>query len=640
MRTDPKPRSDGAFDAAAPGPAPDGGSLLTGLGVSPGISIGPAHVVDAGFVQVPEYVILPDERENEQARFHTAVAKAVKQLSKLKAKTAALPDAAAEEIAYLLDAHLSILSGSRLIRGVERRIRDQLANAEGAVHAEMTEIAQQFEAMDDPYLASRIQDIREVGNRLLRNLAQKKYKAFSGLEAGSIVIAEEITPADTALMDPGRIAGFATMLGGAEGHTAIMARSLGIPAVLGVAGLLKGVRSGQTVIVDGTVGRVVVDPHEATLADYHARRAELEADREQLRTLISLPAQTRDGTAVPLMANLELPREVAGALAIGADGVGLLRTEFLFMNRDDLPDEEEQYDILRGIVEGMAGRPVTMRTLDVGGEKLASALGDAVGGGPNPALGLRAIRLSLKRPELLEAQLAAMLRAGGARTGAPAAADDRLGLGGAGGAHRAGPGGRSPEVRRRADRRSTTASRRDDRDPGRRAGRRRAGGCGRFLRDRDQRPDHVHAGDRPRRRAGSRPLRSAAPGGPATDPDGGGGGPGRAHPDQRVRRDGRRPALYGAAPGPRHPRAVDGAGGPAAGEAAAARARHRRRRAPRRGGAAPDRPGPDRRPDRRLQRGAVARRCSGAAPPLVHGWLEAPARPHHRSAPTASATCA
>lgn len=412
MRTDPKPRSDAAFDAAAPGPAPDAGSLLSGLGVSPGISIGPAHVVDAGFVQVPEYVILPDERENEQARFHAAVAKAVKQLSKLKAKTAALPDAAAEEIAYLLDAHLSILSGSRLIRGVERRIRDQLANAEGAVHSEMTEIAQQFEAMDDPYLASRIQDIREVGNRLLRNLAQKKYKAFSGLDAGSIVIAEEITPADTALMDPGRIAGFATVLGGAEGHTAIMARSLGIPAVLGVAGLLKGVRSGQTVIVDGTVGRVVVDPDEATLADYHARRAELEADREQLRTLISLPAQTRDGTAVPLMANLELPREVAGAVAIGADGVGLLRTEFLFMNRDDLPDEEEQYETLRGIVEGMAGRPVTMRTLDVGGEKLASALGDAVGGGPNPALGLRAIRLSLKRPELLEAQLAAMLRAG------------------------------------------------------------------------------------------------------------------------------------------------------------------------------------------------------------------------------------
>jgi phosphotransferase system enzyme I (PtsI) len=402
MRTDPR-----AEPAAAAG-----GSVLTGLGVSPGIAIGPVHVVEAGVVQAPEYVIVPDARDAEQARFRAAVAKAVKQLSKLKAKTASLPDAAAEEIAYLLDAHLSILSGSRLIRGVEARIRDELANAEAAVHAEMTGIAQQFEAMDDPYLASRIQDIREVGNRLLRNLADKKYKAFSGLEPGSIVIAEEITPADTALMEPGRIGAFATMLGGAEGHTAIMARSLGIPAVLGVAGLMRGVTAGRTVIVDGTVGRVIVDPDAATLAEYDARRAELEADREQLRTLIELPASSRDGTDVALMANLELPREAAGAAAIGADGIGLLRTEFLFMNRDDLPDEDEQLDSLKTIVEGMAGRPVTMRTLDVGGEKLASALGDAIGGGPNPALGLRAIRLSLRRPDLLETQLAAMLRAG------------------------------------------------------------------------------------------------------------------------------------------------------------------------------------------------------------------------------------
>ncbi|MEQ8968266.1 MAG: phosphoenolpyruvate--protein phosphotransferase [Azospirillaceae bacterium] len=413
MRTETTRRARAAaFDAARGDVDPGGAAVFNGLGVAAGIAIGPAHVVDAGAVPVPEYAIPEAEREAELARLQKAVDKSRRQISKLKAKAGALPEAAAEEIAYLLDAHMAFLSGSRLLRGAQRRIAEDGWNAEYAVQSEIGEIAGQFESMHDSYLAGRIQDVRDVGDRLIRNLAERKYETYARVDHGSILIAEEITPADTALMDPARVAGFATTLGGAEGHTAIMARSLGLPAVLGVAGLVRGVRSGQTIIVDGTAGRVVVDPDAETLAHYVERRAALEADREQLRALIALPARTRDGVTVPLHVNLELPREIAAALTLNVDGVGLLRTEFQFMNREDLPGEDEQYEALRGIVEGMEGRPVTLRTLDVGGEKIATALGDDLADAPNPALGLRAIRLSLRRPALLDAQLRAMLRAG------------------------------------------------------------------------------------------------------------------------------------------------------------------------------------------------------------------------------------
>ncbi len=386
--------------------------VLRGLGVAGGIICGPAHVIESGFHQVPEYLVIPSEVDAERQRFADAVNKSLKQLRKLKVKTTALPESAAEEINFLLDAHCAILSGSRLIRGVERRIAEDRYNAEFAVQTELAAIAKQFASMDDAYLASRIEDIKEVGARLIRNLTDRKYQAFSTLREGSIIIAEEISPADTALMDPKRVSGFATTLGGAEGHTAIMARSLGIPAVLGVAGLMHGVQTGDLVIVDGTTGRVTINPTDAAITDYERRRAAQEADREQLKSLIKLPARTRDLVDISLMANLELPREIESAMSVGAEGVGLLRTEFMFMNREDVPSEEDQYQVLRQIVEGMEGRPATLRTIDIGGEKLANSFRGHIAESTNPALGLRAIRLSLREPRLLEVQLAAMLRAG------------------------------------------------------------------------------------------------------------------------------------------------------------------------------------------------------------------------------------
>jgi phosphotransferase system enzyme I (PtsI) len=390
---------------------PPGERVLQGLAVSPGIAIGPAFVSDDGHIAVPDYRVAPDKVEAEQERFTAAVAASLKQLRKLKGKAAALPNAAAEEMGYLLDAHIAMLTNSRLVRGVARRIEQERVNAERAVQDEIAAIGDSFAAMGDAYLAARGEDIRVVGARLIRNLTKTPFAALQHVAEGTVILAEELTPADTALMDPKRIAGFAAVLGGSESHTAIMARALELPAVLGVAGLLSEVENGDIVVIDGTSGTVVLNPKRDTVARYETRQASFEREERQLARLKRLPAVTRDSVEITLEANLELPREVEQALAAGAQGLGLVRSEFLYMNRADLPDEEEQLEAYRFLVRGMEGRPVTIRTLDVGGDKLAAPLVTALGESANPALGLRAIRLSLKQRPLLDAQLAAMLRA-------------------------------------------------------------------------------------------------------------------------------------------------------------------------------------------------------------------------------------
>ncbi|MDB5359148.1 MAG: ptsP [Rhodospirillales bacterium] len=385
---------------------------MTGLGVSPGLALGSAHVSDLAALSVPEYSIAPDETGAELDRFEEAVGLSRHQLLKLKEKSAALHGPAAEEVGYLLDAHLAMLTHSRLLRGVVTRIRGQAINAEAAVRIEIDEIAESFALMGDAYLAARIDDIRVVGSRLIRNLTKTPFTAIGKLPTGTVLLADELTPADTALLDPTRVAGFATALGGAEGHTAIMARSLGIPAVLGCVGLLQGVGPGDVVLINGSAGTVTINPSSATLAKYEAERIVALREKRQLDLLRQLPSITRDGVAIELQANLELPRELAQATEVDAAGIGLVRTEFLFMNRKDPPREDEQVEALLLLVRGMAGRPVTIRTLDIGGDKLAYSLRGITSDSPNPALGLRAIRLSLKYRPLLETQLAAILRVG------------------------------------------------------------------------------------------------------------------------------------------------------------------------------------------------------------------------------------
>jgi len=390
----------------------EGERVMQGLAVSPGIAIGPVHLHGSGAIAVPSYVVAPDCVDQELARLKGAIDKSLRQLAKLRDKTAALPGGTAEEVSFLLDAHAQMLSGSRLVRGVEARIAGTLINGERAVQLEIEALAESFARMEDPYLAARVQDVREVGHRLIRNLTQTPFDAFKQVPTGAVVVAEELTPADTALLAPRAIAGLATVLGGAEGHTAILARALGLPAVLGVAGLAVAVRAGDVIIVDGYAGRVVLRPSAATLRAYAQRRVQAQRMARALARLARLPAVTRDGVEIRLEANIELPREVDAVKAVGAVGIGLLRSEFMFMNRTDLPEEDEQYEILREVVTGLGGRPATIRTLDIGGEKTAMALDGLGTAGPNPALGLRAIRLSLRHPRLLEAQFAAILRAG------------------------------------------------------------------------------------------------------------------------------------------------------------------------------------------------------------------------------------
>ncbi|MEO5374822.1 MAG: phosphoenolpyruvate--protein phosphotransferase [Alphaproteobacteria bacterium] len=397
---------------AASGPVRETGGerVHNGLAVGPGIAIGVACVHDCAAVSVPEYRIPPTAVAHERARFAEATVEAQDQIAKLQVKAQDLPGAAGEDLSFLLEAYQQMLKGSRLIRGVEKRIVDDRINAEAAVHKEISRMVEIFSTMDDAYLAGRIDDIRDVGNRLLRSLTKTPYRPFSMVPKNAVIVTEELTPADTALLDPSHVGGFVTVLGGADNHTAIVARSLGLPAVVAVAGLLKDVKSGDQIIVDGLTGRVIIDPKPETLLDYRRRRARFLRERRSLTRLRTVPAVTRDGVAIALHANVEMPAESDAVLQAGAEGVGLLRSEFMYMNRPDLPSEDEQFEAFRGLVERMGGRTVTIRTLDCGGDKVSAPL--RIVTGPNPALGLRAIRLGLSRPQLLEDQLAAILRAG------------------------------------------------------------------------------------------------------------------------------------------------------------------------------------------------------------------------------------
>ena len=385
--------------------------ILQGLGVSPGIAVGPAYVRISGTVDVPSYAVAARDIAAEIARLNDAVDRAKRQIGKLRAKARGMNGAAGEELGLLLEAHAQMLGDSRLLRGTRKRVEDGRINAEAALEAEIADIARAFAAMNDPYLAARLEDIRGVGTRLMRTLTHAPVKPFSSAPKGAVIVADQITPADAAQMDPARIVGCAAAQGGAEGHTAIMARALGLPAVLGVAGLMEHARGAASVVVDGDAGRVIVDPTPATLAAYERRREERHRESRRLVRLRDLPAVTRDGSEVNLQANVELPIEMDGVRAAGAAGVGLLRTEFMFMNRDDLPDEDEQARELIRVVAAMDGRPVTIRTLDIGAEKMAAALTNDIGEGAASALGLRGIRLSLKKSDVLETQFRAILRA-------------------------------------------------------------------------------------------------------------------------------------------------------------------------------------------------------------------------------------
>lgn len=398
-------------------------AAFVGIPVSPGVAIGPVFRASEPEPRITRRKIQAADVAAEGARLDAAIAQSRGQLRKLQARLAALPEDSQAEIAPLIDVYLRMLSSSRLIRGARRRISDRLVAAESAVAEEADAIAQAILAQIEPGMPSgdqaslrrRGDEVREIARRLVRNLTRTPFRSFAGLPEGAIVVSEGLRPADAALLDPARLAGVATEEGGAEGHTAVMLRALGVPAVLGAAGVAHASRPGDLVIVDGSSGRVVLNPSEAQLAAARRGVSAFVRERQRFARLRRLPAETLDGEAVELQGNLELPIELPRIQQSGATGIGLLRTEFLFMNRETVPDEDTQAESYRVIVEAMGGAPVAIRVLDWGGEKEIEALASAglvpEVADPNPALGLRGIRLLLRKPELFETQLAAILRA-------------------------------------------------------------------------------------------------------------------------------------------------------------------------------------------------------------------------------------
>ena len=381
--------------------------VLHGSSVSAGITIGHAHLVSSARLEVAHYEIPEDLVQAEVFRFDSAVARAKQELATLEAHA---PPDAPHEFAAFLNLHRMILDDSTLSHAPRDLIRDRRCNAEWALVQQMEKLVEQFEEMEDPYLRERRHDIQQVVERVLKALLGGHGLAEPQLseERELIVVAHDLSPADMILFKRHRFGGFVTDVGGVTSHTAIVARSLNIPAIVGLHHARQMIREGDLLIVDGIQGVLVVDPDPAVLAEYERRRSRHELERTKLKRLKSTRAATLDGVPVELFANIELPQDMEQVRAAGAQGVGLFRTEFLFMNRKDPPSEDEQFEAYRAVARAMGTKPVVIRTLDIGTDK---ALGEDATVAPNPALGLRAIRYCLAEPQVFLIQLRAILRA-------------------------------------------------------------------------------------------------------------------------------------------------------------------------------------------------------------------------------------
>lgn len=382
--------------------------ILQGIGVSPGIAIGKAYVLNRARIVVPETNILDEDSLDEECeRFEAAVSKAERDLEELKQRLH--PDF--KEHIKLLEVHQMILR-DRLIYGETLDlIRNEWINAQWALVRSLSRAHERFSAIDDEYMRGRVADVDAVGERVLRNLAGREETPFEGIRERVILVAHDISPADAAQLEFDRTLGLITDIGGRTSHTSIVAQSLNIPAVVGAEQSTKLVPNGEIIILDGTTGRVILSPTEEEIKHYAERQEELENYLKQIARVAHLPAKTLDSHWVRVEANIELQEEVVAARDNGAEGIGLYRTEFFFMNREILPDEETLYHEYRELAELMEPMAVTLRTLDLGAEKLAAwfpRLEEI-----NPALGLRSIRLCLHYRELFKSQLRAILRASG-----------------------------------------------------------------------------------------------------------------------------------------------------------------------------------------------------------------------------------
>ncbi|MGO3891403.1 MAG: phosphoenolpyruvate--protein phosphotransferase [Paenalcaligenes sp.] len=380
-----------------------------GQGVVRGYAIGRAVVMGAAALEVPHYRVAVEVVEQECVRLCAAMDKARDEVTAL---ASGLPLDAPKEMASLLGVHVLLLDDPQLRSQTMSLIRERFYNAEWALTTQGQLLQEQFSAMEDEYLRERGADIRQVIERVLLLLSGGKPLTLNALDQSGdeplIVVARDIAPADMMGLREAKFAAFLTDLGGPTSHTAIVARSMAVPAVVGLGNFRSLVRDGDMLIVDGFTGAVMVNPSALVLEEYRQKQAEFALARESLASLRDAPSVTLDGITVHLEANIELPEEAEHALAAGAQGIGLFRSEFLFMGRSTLPDEEEQFHAYKAVLEAMQGKPVTIRTLDIGADKVLDGEQTVA---TNPALGLRAVRYCLANPDLFQTQLRALLRA-------------------------------------------------------------------------------------------------------------------------------------------------------------------------------------------------------------------------------------
>lgn len=382
---------------------------LHGLGVSKGIAIGKVHIIRHDQVEISEYTLSKHNLEEEVSRFENALAIARQQLLHIRDKA---PKDTAVDIAAIIEAHLLMLDDSLLTRAPIELIHQHQCNAEWALKLQCESLVQIFDKMEDPYLSARKSDVEQVVMRIQRIL---RGYAETALEpenmANMIILADDLSPADTVLMQHHGILAFITEYGGMTSHTAILARSLGIPAIVGLRRARAYIQSDDILVVDGFQGMILAEPDERSLRYYRMRQREEKRQRAALNKLKNSPTMTRDGTLITLHVNIEFPEDVTAVKRVGGEGIGLYRTEFLFMNRQQPPDEEEHFEAYSRVVRALKGGSVTIRTLDLGADKPIDSRFYDGSVGANPALGLRAIRLCLKNQKLFKPQLRAILRA-------------------------------------------------------------------------------------------------------------------------------------------------------------------------------------------------------------------------------------
>jgi phosphotransferase system enzyme I (PtsI) len=382
--------------------------VFKGIGVSPGIAVGPVFLLpEPEAHRLPARPIAEDEVEEEFSRLLKALAKTKGQIRALRERMARQ---VGPEQAGILDVHLMILEDKEILEDIRNALAAKKKNVETIFYETLSRYLHILYGSSNQYLAERHADIKDVMTRVLDNLQGKEPPSVSSISTPSVVIAHDIAPSDTARMEKGRVLGFAVDAGGQSSHTAIMAKALGIPAVVGLHQISAAVQNGETVLIDGQQGTVTVHPSEQTLEQGRTDLRKIEAYVDRLAALQSLPAETTDERRITLSANIELPSEVQSVLDSGAEGIGLYRTEFIYMNRSDLPSEEEQLEAYKAVLQGVSPDPVIIRTMDMGGDKFITHLDTPFEF--NPFLGWRAIRFCLERRDIFEVQLRAILRAG------------------------------------------------------------------------------------------------------------------------------------------------------------------------------------------------------------------------------------